>query len=405
VREKKSVAKNLGLATGSFLAEKTMNARRNHLISNLAGVLVAAELTVVWWAGCARQSTPPKAQAGPKISADKDGTIHLPAFAVPLSSYMSTKAKQTFIDQVFHPPDIDNSGPISKRREEVDKKFYQPRLERAQGLYPVNIKEEKIAGVRTDVISPRDGVSAPNHDRVLINLHGGGFQVGAGLGGLVESIPFASVGKFRVITVDYRMGPEYKFPAGSEDVAAVYKELLTQHKPQNIGIYGISAGGVLTAEAVAWFQKEKLPMPGAIGIFNASAAMHGGGDSQYISMPLNASFGLTPPPPPPEPGPPRPPSGYFRGADPGDPLVSPLVSPAVLAKFPPTLLVTGTRDFLMSGTIYSHTQLVKAGVEADLHVWEGMGHSFLVDPDTPEAQEAYDVVAKFFAKHLGSTPR
>ena len=55
--------------------------------------------------------------------------------------------------------------------------------------------------------------------------------------------------------------------------------------------------------------------------------------------------------------------------------------------------------------MYFHTQLVKAGVEADLHVWEGMGHSFLVDMDTPEAREAYDVAAKFFHKHLGRTSR
>ena len=282
-----------------------MKARGNHLISSLAVALVTAVWTVALSAGYAQQATQSKAQADRKISVDKDGTIHLPAFAVPLSSYMSEKARRTFVDQAFHTPNIDFTGPISKSREEVDKKFYQPRLERAKAIYPVNIKEEKIAGVRTDVISPRGGVPAPNRDRVLINLHGGGFQVGAGLGGLAESIPFASVGNFKVITVDYRMGPEYKFPAGSEDVAAVYRRLLTQYEPENIGIYGISAGGVLTAEAVAWFQREKLPMPGAIGIFNAGADAIPAGDSHYISTPLNVSLGLDPPPALPEPG--RPP--------------------------------------------------------------------------------------------------
>ncbi len=381
-----------------------MKASGNHLISSLAVALVTAAWTVVLSAGYAQQATQSKVQADPKISVDKDGTIHLPAFAVPLSSYMSEKAKQTFIDQAFHPVDIDSTGPISKSREEVDQKFYQPRLERAKAIYPVNIKEERIAGVRADVISPRDGVSSHNRDRVLINLHGGAFQFGAGLGGLVESIPFASMGKFKVITVDYRMGPEYKFPAGSEDVATVYKEILKQYGPQHIGIYGISAGGLLTAEAIAWFQKEKLPMPGAIGIFDAGADAIPGGDSHYISTPLNVTFGLNPPPTY-EPGPPSAPFGYLSNVNLKDPLVSPAVSPAVLANFPPTLLITGTRDFALSWAAYSHTQLVKAGVEADLHVWEGMGHSFLVDMDTPEAREAYDVVAKFFDKHLGRTFR
>jgi monoterpene epsilon-lactone hydrolase len=71
--------------------------------------------------------------------------------------------------------------------------------------------------------------------------------------------PIASIGKIKVISVDYRQAPEYAFPSASEDVATVYRELLKTYKPTNIGIYGCSAGGLLTAETIAWFQKEKLP--------------------------------------------------------------------------------------------------------------------------------------------------
>jgi acetyl esterase/lipase len=69
-------------------------------------------------------------------------------------------------------------------------------------------------------------------------LHGGAFLWGAHSGGLVESIPVASVGKMKVISVDYRQGPEAAFPAASEDVAVVYTALLKHYKPRNIGIYG-----------------------------------------------------------------------------------------------------------------------------------------------------------------------
>jgi hypothetical protein len=70
---------------------------------------------------------------------------------------------------------------------------------------------------------------------------------------LLESVPIASVGRFKVITVDYRQAPEATFPVASEDVAAVYKDLLKTYKPENIGVYRCSAGGALTAQAGAWF--------------------------------------------------------------------------------------------------------------------------------------------------------
>src|SRR3981081_3512398 len=122
-----------------------------------------------------------------------------------------------------------------------------------------------MANVGTDIVTPAGGVSAANRGRVLINLHGGAFLWGAHSGALVESIPVASLGKLKVISVDYRQGPEATFPAASEDVAAVYTALLKRHKPQNIGIYGCSAGGILTAQSVAWIAAHGLPKPGAVG--------------------------------------------------------------------------------------------------------------------------------------------
>jgi monoterpene epsilon-lactone hydrolase len=61
---------------------------------------------------------------------------------------------------------------------------------------------------------------------VLLNLHGGGFKIGANAEALVESIPVAVVAATKVITIDYRVGPGYKFPAASQDGTAVYREIL-----------------------------------------------------------------------------------------------------------------------------------------------------------------------------------
>ena len=81
--------------------------------------------------------------------------------------------------------------------------------------------------------------------------------------------------------------------------------------------------------------------------------------------------------------------------------MAPANSPAVLAKFPPTLIVTGTRAFELSSAVHTHALLVKQGVEADLHVWEGMFHGFFYNVDVPESRDCYDVIVKFFDQHLG----
>jgi len=92
---------------------------------------------------------------------------------------------------------------------------------------------------------------------------------------------------------------------------------------------------------------------------------------------------------------------YYGDTDLKNPLLSPVVSPGILAKFPPTLILTATRAAELSSAVHNHAELVKAGAEAELHVWDGMWHGFFLDPDLPESQEAYDVIVKFFAQHLG----
>jgi acetyl esterase/lipase len=334
-----------------------------------------------------------------KVIIDDDGTVHVPAEVVPLSNLLSPEAR-AYVTQ--HLKDMQN--PEILKQDNGVPRFMKGYLARQELLYPVDREDTRIAGVHAYVYTPRNGISAANRNRVLIDLHGGGFS-GCWPGcAELESLPIASVGRIRIISLDYREGPEYRFPAGSEDVAAVYKDLLKYHSPQDIGIYGCSAGGMLTAMSVAWFATHNLPEPGAVGIFCASAGSPGGvgfgGDAAYTAGPLGEA--RMPPPPHPNARPNGGPQGlgYLAGTDPKDPLVAPINSPAILAKFPPTLIITGTRGFEMSGAVYTHTQLVKQGVDAELHVWEGLFHGFFYNPDVPESRDCYDVIVRFFDRHL-----
>lgn len=92
---------------------------------------------------------------------------------------------------------------------------------------------------------------------------------------------------------------------------------------------------------------------------------------------------------------------YFKGADPNDPLVYPAFSPKVLQGFPPSLLISGTRDHALSSVLFTHERLSALGVPCELHVIESMGHAFFYDPDLPESHEIYALVNRFFDSHLG----
>jgi monoterpene epsilon-lactone hydrolase len=329
----------------------------------------------------------------PPPGVNADGSVTAPAVTVPYSALTSPEARAFFPKMLAAgskaPP---LNAPIAQSRAFYDGQN-RDRAARLAKLYPVKIRSETIAGVSADVVLPAAGVAVLNRHRVLINLHGGAFLWGAHSGGLVESIPIAAIGRIKVISVDYRQGPEYTFPAATDDVEAVYRALLGQYDPAAIGIYGRSAGGALTAQAVARFITDKLPVPGAIGTL-CSSLVDLGGDSAYVAPLLN---GL---------GVPAQPLRlsalpYFRGVDPRNPLVQPGLSPVLLAAFPPTLLITGTRDMAMSSVIHSQQLLERAGAQAELHVWEGMWHSFFSDPEMPESLEAYQTIVKFFLHHLG----
>ena len=355
----------------------------------LIALLSLAGLATLLPDGISAQDSSPAEQK--KVVVQSDGTVEIPPQTAPVSTFLSPEAK-AYLTQHLK----DMQDPEILKQDAGVPRFMKPYITRDYQLFAVDRRDEKIAGTHVYNYTPKSGVSAKNKNRVLINLHGGGFS-GCWPGcAELESIPVSALGQIEVISIDYREGPDHKFPAASEDVASVYQELLKTHKPQNIGIYGCSAGGMQTAMSIAWFEKHSIPLPGAIGVFCASAGGIFGGDALYTAMPLGEAR-LAPP----MNAGARPPLSYFAGTDPTDPLVSPVSSPDVLAKFPPTLIITGTRGFELSSALYTHEQMVKVGVEAELHVWEGLFHGFFYNADVPESKDALNVMIKFFDRHLG----
>ncbi len=322
-----------------------------------------------------------------------DGTVVVPSFELPPSIYVSPEALKAMPKAPSDPEAMMfqalKAGKAGEMRARIGE-FMKPRHDRLKTMYSVESRSGEIAGVPAVWMRPAAGVPAANAKKLLLNLPGGGFVMGTANGtGMVESIPLVGLAGVEIVSITYRQSPEFKYPAATEDVVKVWRELLKTHRAQDMAIFGCSAGGLLTPEALAAFEKEKLPFPRAIGIFCASADARWGGDSQAFGRAFEAL-------PPREGG-----RGYFEDADMNDPMVSPIMSPALLHKFPPTLIITATRAMEMSAAVNTHRELVKAGVDAQLHVWDGLGHAFFYDPALPESREVFDVQAAFFKKQLG----
>jgi acetyl esterase/lipase len=148
--------------------------------------------------------------------------------------------------------------------------------------FGVEIAPAQMGGVPVKLVRKPGTDGDP---RLLINVHGGGFVVDSG--SLTESIPIAGLTGIPVATVDYRLAPEHPFPAAVDDALAVYRDALTRHEPSAIGVFGTSAGAILTMQLLARLKAEGLPMPAAAGVFSGSGDLSMVGDCEAYLPPLS----------------------------------------------------------------------------------------------------------------------
>ncbi len=305
---------------------------------------------------------------------------------VPVPKTVSPEAQKWLSEAI---PDTD--PPVTEEQNKARAEAWQKQLAvDMQGMYPTKVAEDKIAGVPVRIITP-PAIPAKKQDRVLINIHGGGFR--ADWGSVAETIPLASLTQSKVIAIRYRLAPEYPFPAAVDDIVAVYKELLKTYKPQNMVMYGTSAGAVLTAEVAVKLRQLGLPLPAALGIFSGFGDFTRPGDSRALFGLRGLQGPLNDPPntlPDPE---------YVGSTDRRNPALSPVF--ADLKGMPPTLFITSERDLLLSGTSILHRAFLNAGnSDAELVVFEGLPHAYWNQFKLPESVEAHHLMANFFDKAL-----
>jgi acetyl esterase/lipase len=259
--------------------------------------------------------------------------------------------------------------------------------------FSVTSESMTINGVQAYMITP-SVIPPENRNRLLVHVHGGCYVLSGGEAGTTEAIYMAGFGRFRVLSIDYRRPPEFPYPAALDDGVAVWKGVQKMAPPKNMAIFGTSAGGALTLSMILRAKQENLPLPGAIAPGTPMSDLTKTGDSFYTNFMVdNVLVGS---------------DGrcdamarlYANGHDLKDPMLSPVNGD--MRGFPPTLLTTGTRDLLLSNTVRVHRKLRQAGVEAELHVYEGQSHAhYMRSASAPETKEAFEEIARFFDKHLG----
>ena len=252
-----------------------------------------------------------------------------------------------------------------------------------------DIHTEKLSagGVAAEwIVAP----GAENGSTVLY-LHGGGYVGGSVRTHRVLMADISKAAGARVLGLDYRLAPEFPFPAPVEDTVAAYRWLLSNGTdPKKIVIGGDSAGGGLMVSALVALRYLGEPMPAAgVGLspwtdMEATGQSFAKNAEVDPSVNRDAIFQIA--------------EAYLAGKDPRAPLASPIH--ADLSGLAPLLLHVGSIETLLDDTIVLAQRAREAGVEVEVDVWDDMPHVWhQFAPILPEGQQAIQRVAEFIRKH------
>lgn len=261
--------------------------------------------------------------------------------------------------------------------------MFAAQFDPVRGTLPVDVVADVIDGVPVFVATPH---GAGDDGRVFLDFHGGAlFYFGGELCGLMAGMTALRVGR-RIVSVDYRMPPDHPYPAGLDDCVTVYRALLAQYGPERIVIGGASAGGNFAAATILRARDEGLPLPAGAVLLTPEIDLPEAGDS--FSTNLGIDPVLT--------------SRlielnrlYAGAAALDDPYVSPLYGDFTKG-FPRSFVQAGTRDLFLSNAVNIHRALRRAGVPAELHVFEAMPHGGFFG--APEDEELNAEMQRFIAE-------
>ncbi len=231
----------------------------------------------------------------------------------------------------------------------------------------------------------------PNQDKVILQLHGGGYI------GPIKNIYYRFATRYSevslgasVLTIDYRVAPEHPFPAALEDAVAAYQWLLEElkYKGEDIIVAGDSAGGGLCLCLGHYLKDNNMPMPAAFICMSPWTDLTLSGDSYEENFKNDPLFGNT-----------KESMIYEREYlkeedDKENPYISPLFGD--FSGFSPILFQVGSIEMLLSDSLSAAKKASESGVDVKLTVYDGMFHDFQMAGNLlPESKKAWEEVGNF----------
>lgn len=229
---------------------------------------------------------------------------------------------------------------------------------------------------------------ARQDDRVILYCHGGGFVLGTARLWRPLASRLSAMARMPVLSVDYRLVPEYTVAEAVDDAVDAYKSLLDKgYRGVDVVLAGDSAGASLAFSVALRARDEGLPTPGGIAAMSPWVDLASSGESYRTNltvdpyMPIEAVTAVAAL---------CAADGDLDGAE-----LSPLYADP--AGLPPVLIQVGERELLRSDGEELARRLTEAGVHCGLQVWQGQMHAFPVFPALPESRAALRHIARFAA--------
>lgn len=247
----------------------------------------------------------------------------------------------------------------------------------------VKIEENKLNGV------PVEWLTVPKNpkDRIVMYIHGGAFVVGSVKTRRAFTTYIADKLGYNVVAVEYRLAPEYPFPAAPEDCFAVYKALLSSYDAKHIVLVGESAGANLVLATLLQIKDAKVPQPAAAMSLTPCVQY----DTVLPSYRENAEkdaivanhvveiLDM-----------------YFQSHDTRQ-MKNPLFAPYYgdFTDCAPIYLWASTAEILRDDSVKMYEKLRKKNHPCNLYLRNGMMHTWMIIPFFPEAKKDLRLLKKY----------